>query len=359
MSWFAADIDGPLVLTRAIHFAASATLAGGLIFRGFVAEPALQPSPEAYAVIRPRIAELTWAGLVVAAATGAVWFVLETMSMTGLGGGEAMRSGAMLTVANETQFGMVSEVRATLTAVLAACLLFNRFVQLRWLAVVIALGLIAAIAWTGHAGSTLGELGNLHLAADVLHLCAASAWIGGLVGPSILFAIGRRRPALEWEPLQLHAVRRFSTLGIISVATLIASGIVNAWILVGSFRGLLVTDYGQMLWGHHCRPIGGWLGGAIALGSQNPESVRAIIGFAAGRGGRLNGKPNNNCAPDQLVDAVAEFGRTARVPMLWIYTRNDSYFGPDLSKRMAKRFGPQAAMSSIICYPISEGTAIL
>jgi pimeloyl-ACP methyl ester carboxylesterase len=81
---------------------------------------------------------------------------------------------------------------------------------------------------------------------------------------------------------------------------------------------------------------GGW--GSIALASQNPESVRAIIGFAAGRGGHLNGKPNNNCAPDQLVDAVAEFGRTARVPMLWIYTRNDSYFGPDLSKRMAEAF---------------------
>ncbi|UGY14540.1 hypothetical protein HAP48_0039325 [Bradyrhizobium septentrionale] len=81
---------------------------------------------------------------------------------------------------------------------------------------------------------------------------------------------------------------------------------------------------------------GGW--GAIALGSQNPKSVRAIIGFAAGRGGHFNGKPNNNCAPDKLVDAVAEFGRTARVPMLWIYTRNDSYFGPDLSKRMSEAF---------------------
>jgi pimeloyl-ACP methyl ester carboxylesterase len=79
-------------------------------------------------------------------------------------------------------------------------------------------------------------------------------------------------------------------------------------------------------------------GGSIALGSQNPKSVRAIIGFAAGRGGHFNGKPNNNCAPDQLVDAVAEFGRTARIPMLWIYTRNDSYFGPDLSKRMVEAF---------------------
>src|ERR1700730_5796085 len=40
---------------------------------------------------------------------------------------------------------------------------------------------------------------------------------------------------------------------------------------------------------------GGW--GAIALASQNPKVVRAIIGFEAGRGGHFNGKPNNNCAP--------------------------------------------------------------
>jgi dienelactone hydrolase len=81
---------------------------------------------------------------------------------------------------------------------------------------------------------------------------------------------------------------------------------------------------------------GAW--GAIALGSQNPKSVRAIISFAAGRGGHFNGKPNNNCAPDHLVDAAAEFGHTARIPMLWIYTHNDSYFGPHLSKRLAAAF---------------------
>ena len=33
----------------------------------------------------------------------------------------------------------------------------------------------------------------------------------------------------------------------ISVAALIVSGLVNAWILVGSFRALLVTDYGRLL----------------------------------------------------------------------------------------------------------------
>jgi pimeloyl-ACP methyl ester carboxylesterase len=81
---------------------------------------------------------------------------------------------------------------------------------------------------------------------------------------------------------------------------------------------------------------GGW--GSIALASRNPPGVKAVVVFAAGRGGRVDGKPNNNCAPDKLVAATAEFGRTARVPMLWIYTRNDSYFGPDLSTRMHEAF---------------------
>ena len=81
---------------------------------------------------------------------------------------------------------------------------------------------------------------------------------------------------------------------------------------------------------------GGW--GAIAFSSLNPSSVRAIITFAAGRGGRVDGKPNNNCAPDKLVEETAAFGRTSRIPMLWIYAENDTYFGPELAKRMHEAF---------------------
>ena len=74
------------------------------------------------------------------------------------------------------------------------------------------------------------------------------------------------------------------------------------------------------------------------MSSQNLPAVRAIITFAAGRGGRVDGKPNNNCAPDKLVAATAELGRTARAPMLWIYIENDTFFGPALSKRMHEAF---------------------
>jgi dienelactone hydrolase len=81
---------------------------------------------------------------------------------------------------------------------------------------------------------------------------------------------------------------------------------------------------------------GGWA--SIALSSLNPPQIKAIITFAGGRGGRVDNKPNNNCAPDKLVEATGEFGRTSRVPMLWIYIENDTFFGPALSKRMHEAF---------------------
>ena len=81
---------------------------------------------------------------------------------------------------------------------------------------------------------------------------------------------------------------------------------------------------------------GGW--GALALSSLNPAGVRAIITFEAGRGGRVDGKPNNNCNPEKLVETAREFGSTARVPMLSIYTENDTYFGPALSRKVLEAY---------------------
>ena len=81
---------------------------------------------------------------------------------------------------------------------------------------------------------------------------------------------------------------------------------------------------------------GGW--GALALASRNPKDVRAIVNFAGGRGGRVNDRPNNNCAPEKLIDAAAHFGATARIPVLSIYTQNDSYFSASLSKEVNDAF---------------------
>ena len=81
---------------------------------------------------------------------------------------------------------------------------------------------------------------------------------------------------------------------------------------------------------------GGW--GVLALAAQNPSGLGRVISMAGGRGGRRAEQANNNCSPGALVAAAGEYGRTARAPMLWVYTANDSYFGPDLAAAMHRAF---------------------
>jgi dienelactone hydrolase len=81
---------------------------------------------------------------------------------------------------------------------------------------------------------------------------------------------------------------------------------------------------------------GGW--GALALAGRNPAGVKAIVTFAAGRGGHNDNRPLSNCAPDRLVSAAGVFGRAERLATLWLYASNDTYFPPDLAQRMADAF---------------------
>jgi copper resistance protein D len=247
MDWFGGEIDGPLTVIRAIHFAATAITAGSLMFRVVVAEPALRSQAAAAAVVRSQILVTAWIGLAVAAVSGAIWLQLEAASMSGLPVREAMTSDVLSTVLNQTQFGLVAKLRLPLAIILAGCLAFDRLKLAHRLAPAVALGLTAAIAWTGHAGSTAGERGILHLAADALHLVAASAWLGGLVSLALLLAAARRHRADGWASVAREATTRFSVLGMVAVGALVASGIVNAWILVGSLDALIATEYGRLL----------------------------------------------------------------------------------------------------------------
>jgi putative copper resistance protein D len=245
MDWFGAGVNVPLIAVRAIHFGATALTAGTVVFRTVVAKPALDAEPAAK-LVRTQTLRVAWIGLAVTALSGVVWLLLQTVSMSGLPAGEAMTGRVLWTVLDQTQFGLVEQIRSLLAIVLAVCLAIQR-PWTDWPGFAAALGLTAAIAWTGHAGSTLGAIGDLHVTADALHLLAAAAWIGGLVPLVLLLAAVRRHPTVAWTSQARDVTRRFSTLGTVSVATLMASGIVNAWILVGSVHGLLVTEYGRLL----------------------------------------------------------------------------------------------------------------
>ena len=101
--------------------------------------------------------------------------------------------------------------------------------------------------------------------------------------------------------------------------------------------------------------------GALALAARNPTGVSAIVNFSGGRGGHDRGRPLHNCSPERLVAAAAEFGRTARLPTLWLYAANDTYFPPDLSGRMVEAYRKAGGRAEYYLVPAipGEGHALI
>lgn len=109
---------------------------------------------------------------------------------------------------------------------------------------------------------------------------------------------------------------------------------------------------GMVVIGHSA---GAW--GALALAKEDPKEVAAIIAFAPGRGGHANDFPNRVCAPHTLIEAAGEFGKAARVKVTWLVAANDSYFSPELSRRLADAFRNAGGKADLRLLPAygSEG----
>jgi putative copper resistance protein D len=243
-------VNGPLVVVRALHFAATAMTAGMIIFLAVVVEHAFRRAGADAKSFQTQMLRIAWIGLATTAASGVVWVLLQATAMSGLSFGQAMAPAVLWTVMSDTHFGIVSDIRLALAALLATALAYSGSeLGERWLPPASAAGLVVALAWTGHAAGTLGRLGPLHLTADALHLLAAAVWLGALLPLAMLLAMARWNSDHEWALIARDATRRFSILGIASVGTLLATGIVNAWILVGSFKALTTTEYGRLLVG--------------------------------------------------------------------------------------------------------------
>ena len=80
--------------------------------------------------------------------------------------------------------------------------------------------------------------------------------------------------------------------------------------------------------------IGASAGGAavMALSARNPPGLVAVINVSGGL--RLEDCPKE----DVLVSAFRAYGAMSRVPSLWVYAKNDSFFGPELVDRMRGAF---------------------
>jgi copper transport protein len=110
------------------------------------------------------------------------------------------------------------------------------------------LALALALTWSAadHAGT--GDQVALALPADVLHLLAMAAWVGGLTALCVSVLSSRTpTPGLPDDQAREAVVRRFSTVAFTSVAVLAGTGVYQAWRQIRTLDALTGTPYGRLV----------------------------------------------------------------------------------------------------------------
>lgn len=82
----------------------------------------------------------------------------------------------------------------------------------------------------------------------------------------------------------------------------------------------------------------------MAFGARNFPGVKGLINFAGGL--RLD-----DCAwRPALVDAFAEYGAKTKIPSVWFYGANDSYFNLDVAEKMLTAYNAAGGHATLIAY---------
>ena len=176
-------------------------------------------------------------------ALGIASFVVMTAAMAGVAVAELDRE-TLAFVLQETGHGAAFKVQVLALLAAVGLALFGRGARGGWLVAVAAGVALGSLAWTGHAGATEALPGALHRLSDIVHLLAASAWLGALV--ILLSAVAKADVAVS----KAHeALTAFAVAGSVIVALIIVTGIVNSVIIVGlpALPLLPYTLYGQLL----------------------------------------------------------------------------------------------------------------
>nr|CAC07982.1 CopD protein [Cupriavidus metallidurans CH34] len=104
---------------------------------------------------------------------------------------------------------------------------------------------LATLAWGGHGAMDDGVKGYIHLASDIAHLIAAGAWFGALIAFVVL---SRTAATPNKVALLSRTSNGFAQVGTMVVATLVVTGVVNYWMIIGlQLPELSLASYGGLL----------------------------------------------------------------------------------------------------------------
>ncbi|HSD38761.1 MAG TPA: CocE/NonD family hydrolase [Rhodocyclaceae bacterium] len=79
----------------------------------------------------------------------------------------------------------------------------------------------------------------------------------------------------------------------------------------------------------HVLVVGQSVGGlaTVALTTKQIDGVVGAINFAGGSGGDPKQSPGASCRPDVMAALYRSYGAKAAIPSLWLYSRNDQFWG--------------------------------
>ncbi len=210
-----------LIVARFAQFASAMALFGASLFLAALAPPVLR------ADLAPSMRPIVTIASVAAAASAALWLLLESGEMGG-GWRYAVDPTVLATVLADTGFGQVWRARLVLALILIV-LAFWRAAPPAALAALSAF-FLASLALVGHAAMRENAAGLFERANQALHLTAGGFWLGSL--PPLLLSLRRLGdPALKGATGA--ALRRFSGLGHVAVAAVLVTGAINTFVILG------------------------------------------------------------------------------------------------------------------------------
>lgn len=99
--------------------------------------------------------------------------------------------------------------------------------------------------------------------------------------------------------------------------------------------------------------VGQSYGGAttVALAAKNIDGVLAAINFAGGSGGSSIQRPREPCSEAALASVYGDYGKTTRIPVLWLYSENDMYWGREYPRQWHERFRAAGGIGEFVQLP--------
>jgi copper transport protein len=243
--------------TRMLDYLSIALMVGGLIFLLFAWRPAIatlggpgKAGADAATAFSRRFGRLLAFAVVLGIAVGVLGILLQGADAAGVSLWASLK-GTIVHDTLHSRFGTVWGLRAIDWALLGGLLLAAwRWPRARrWLGVPIGVGalyLAMTPAFAGHPSIQSPVV--IFFPTNVVHVLAASIWVGGIA--CFLFALpaATRKLAPEGRSrLLLGTMARFSPFALGAVIAIAITGVIQAYIDVRSVHALFSTTYGLLV----------------------------------------------------------------------------------------------------------------